>query len=299
MSKDGGNWCKVDCVLRTQVVLGESPVWDPRDKVLYWVNILGQDIHRFYPDTGVNETFHLPQFVSSVALRQQGGLIITLKNAFAFFDPDTGQLDLLDSPEPDKPDNRFNDGKCDRQGRFWAGTMNHLQCDAPSGSLYRFDPDRRTTRMRCDVSCSNGLGWSPDNRVMYFAESFRHCIYAFDFDAADGTLSNQRVFASMDKNSGGVPDGLTVDAEGCVWNAQVGLGRVVRYSPTGDVDRIIELPVPRPTSCIFGGDNLDVLYVTSATETMTEEQIAQAPLSGGLFAIYPGVRGLPEPRFAG
>ncbi len=294
-----GRWTKVDCVLRTQVDLGESPLWDPRDKVLYWVDILGQDIHRFHPDSGANETFHLPQFVSSVALRQQGGLIVTLKNAFAFFDPDTGQLDLLDSPEPDKPDNRFNDGKCDRQGRFWAGTMNHVQCDAASGSLYRFDPDRRITSMRSHVSCSNGLGWSPDNRVMYFAESFRHSIYAFDFDAAQGTLSNQRVFASMDTNADGVPDGLTVDAEGCVWSAQVGLGRVVRYTPVGDVDRILELPVPRPTSCIFGGDNLDVLYVTSATETMNAAQIAQAPLSGGLFAVYPGVRGLPEPRFAG
>ncbi len=134
---------------------------------------------------------------------------------------------------------------------------------------------------------------------MYHSESFCHNIYAFDFDASVGTLSNQRLFASVDKNSGGFPDGLTVDAEGCVWSAQPVLGRLVRYSPAGHVDSIIEFPVPRPTSCTFGGDNLDVLYVTSARETMTAEQLARAPLSGSLFAVHVGVHGLPEPRFAG
>ena len=299
MSKGQGNWSKIDCVLKAQAVIGESPLWDRHGNVLFWVDIANQEIYRFHPDSGVNDTFRLPYLVTSVALRQHGGLIITVKHGFAFYDPDTGQLDLLGNPEPEKPDNRFNDGKCDRQGRFWAGTMNHVQWDAPSGCLYRFDPDKRITCMRSAVTCSNGLGWSPDDRVMYYVESFRHCIYAFDFDAAAGTLSNPRVFASVEEHSGGCPDGLTVDADGCVWNAQVGLGRVVRYTPDGNVDGIIELPVPRPTSCIFGGDNLDVLYVTSATETMSRGQLAQAPLSGSLFAVYPGVRGLPETPFAG
>ena len=299
MSKGQNTWSKVDCVLRTQSILGESPIWDPHDKVLFWVDIEAHDIHRFHPDSGVNDTFHLPQIVSSVALRQQGGLIITVKDNFAFFDPDTGKLDLLGGPNLDMSESRFNDGKCDRQGRFWAGTMNLVQYDAPSGNLYRFNPDGRITRALSQVRLSNGLGWSPDNRVMYFAESFRHCIHAFDFDADEGTISNQRVFASLDEKSNGVPDGLTVDAEGCVWSAQPGLGQIVRYSPTGEVERVIELPVPRPTSCTFGGERLDVLYVTSAAETLTAEQVAQAPLSGSLFAAYPGVRGLPETRFAG
>ena len=263
------------------------------------MDIEAHNIHRFHPESGVNDTFHLTQIVSSVALRQQGGLIVTLKDRFAVFNPDTATLDLLGGPQLDMSESRFNDGKCDRQGRFWAGTMNLVQFDAPSGNLYRFDPDGRITRTLSQVRLSNGLGWSPDNRVMYFAESFRHCIHAFDFDPAEGTISNQRVFATVDENSTGVPDGLTVDAEGCVWSAQPGLGQVVRYSPTGDVERVIELPVPRPTSCIFGGEHLDVLYVTSATETLTAEQLAHSPLSGSLFAVYPGVHGLPEPRFAG
>ncbi len=299
MSKGQNTWSKVDCVLRTQSILGESPIWDPHDKVLFWVDIEAHDIHRFHPDSGVNDTFHLPQIVSSVALRQQGGLIITVKDNFAFFDPDTGKLDLLGGPDLDMSESRFNDGKCDRQGRFWAGTMNLVQYDAPSGNLYRFNPDGRITRALSQVRLSNGLGWSPDNRVMYFAESFRHCIHAFDFDADEGTISNQRVFASLDEKFNGVPDGLTVDAEGCVWSAQPGLGQIVRYSPTAKVECVIELPVLRPTSCTFGGDRLDVLYVTSAAETLTAEQVAQAPLSGGLLAVYPGVHGLPEPRFAG
>ncbi len=299
MSKGQKTWSKVDCVLRTQAILGESPIWDPHEKVLFWVDIEAHDIHRFHPDSGVNDTFHLPQIVSSVGLCQQGGLIATVKDNFAFFDPDTGQLDLLGGPSLDMSESRFNDGKCDRQGRFWAGTMNLVQYDAPSGNLYRFNPDGRITRTLSQVKLSNGLGWSPDDRVMYFAESFRHCIHAFDFEADEGTISNQRVFASLDENSNGVPDGLTVDAEGFVWSAQPGLGRIVRYSPTAEVDCVIELPVTRPTSCTFGGGGLDVLYVTSATETLTAEQVAQAPLSGSLFAVYPGVRGLPEPRFAG
>ena len=299
MSKPQHNGCKVDCVLKSQAILGESPIWDSTEKVVYWVDIEAHNIHRFHPNSSVNDTFHLSQIVSSVALRQQGGLIITVKDNFAYFNPDTGTLDLLGGPQLDMLECRFNDGKCDRQGRFWAGTMNLVHYDAPSGNLYRFDPDGRITRTLSHVRLSNGLGWSPDNRVMYFVESFRHCIHAFDFDSAEGTISNQRVFASVDENSTGVPDGLTVDAEGCVWSAQPGLGQVVRYSPTGAVECVIELPVPRPTSCTFGGENLDVLYVTSATETLTAEQLAQAPLSGSLFAVYPGVHGLPEPRFAG
>jgi sugar lactone lactonase YvrE len=153
--------------------------------------------------------------------------------------------------------------------------------------------------MKTSVICANGLGWSPDNRVFYFTESFRYGIYAYNFNPATENISNRRLFASIDRNSDGFPDGLTVDEEGYVWSVHNAVGRVVRYSPSGAIDRVIEIPVPRPTSCIFGGDELDVLYITSARETMTSEEIAQAPLSGSLFAVKPGVKGLPEPYFTG
>jgi sugar lactone lactonase YvrE len=289
----------VECVVKTQAIVGESPVWSPREQVLYWVDITGQKIHRFNPKTGVNDTFSLPQPVTAVGLRRKGGLVVTLRKDFAFFDPESGALKLLSDPEKEKPYDRFNDAKCDRQGSFWAGTMDGVQWNVPSGSLYRLQPDGKVTRMQGDCICANGLAWSPDDRLFYFTESFRYGIYVYDFSPEAGSIANRRLFASVDPKAGGFPDGLTVDAEGFVWSVHNAIGRVVRYSPAGETDRVIEMPVPRPTSCIFGGENLDVLYVTSATETMTPAQIAEAPLSGGLFAVVPGVRGLPEPEFAG
>ncbi len=290
---------QIDCVVKAEAIVGESPVWSREQQVLYWVDITGQKIHRFRPETGINDTFDLPQPVTCVALRKGGRLIMTLKKNFAFFDPATQQIQMLSNPEPDQADNRFNDGKCDRQGRFWAGTMNNVNWDAASGSLYRLDPDTKATRMQAETVCSNGLGWSPDNRVMYFVESFRYAIFAYDFDAATGGISNRQLFASVDKKWGGFPDGLTVDADGCIWSVHNAVGRVVRYTPAGSVDRVIQMPVPRPCSCIFGGDNLDVLYVTTARETLHADQLAEYPLSGSLFAVHPGVRGLPESQFAG
>lgn len=293
------NQSQVECVVKAEAIVGESPLWSPHERVLYWVDITGQKIHRFNPRSAVNDTFHLPQPVTSVGLREKGGLVITLRKDFAFFNPETGDLKLLSDPEEDKPYDRFNDAKCDRQGRFWAGTMDDVKWNTPNGALYRLDPDTKVTCMKTSVICANGLGWSPDNLVFYFTESFRYGIYAYDFNPATGNISNRCLFASIDRNADGFPDGLTVDEEGYVWSVHNAIGRVVRYSPSGAVDRVIEIPVPRPTSCIFGGDHLDVLYITSARETMTAEEIAQAPLSGSLFAVKPGVKGLPEPYFAG
>ncbi len=289
----------VDCVVREQAIVGESPVWCPQEKKLFWVDITGQKIHRFDPSSGKNETFHLPEPVTALALRAKGGLVLSLKKDFALFDLESQALTYIGNPEKNKPDNRFNDAKCDRQGRFWAGTMGNVHWDAPTGALYRLDPDRTITCHQGNVICANGMGWSPDNRTMYFTESFRYAVYAYDFDAAAGALSNRRVFASLDRTTGGFPDGLTVDAEGFVWSVHNAIGKVVRYTPAGEVEREVVLPVPRPCGCSFGGENLDVLYITTARETLTPEQIARYPLSGSLFAAAPGVRGSAEPFFAG
>jgi sugar lactone lactonase YvrE len=177
--------------------------------------------------------------------------------------------------------------------------MGDVHWDSPVGSLYRFDPDATIHRMEDGICCSNGLGWSPDSKTLYFAESFRHRIYAYEFDAATGSISNRRVFASLDSDCGAFPDGLTVDAEGFVWSAQPVYGRLVRYDPMGAIERIIELPVSRGTSCMFGGDNLDVLYVTTMRDTLTAEQLAEEPLAGSLLALRPGVKGIAETPFAG
>jgi sugar lactone lactonase YvrE len=289
----------VECVLRIEAIVGESPVWSVREQALYWVDILGQKIHRFHPDSGGNETFDLPDQVTCVALRDRGGLVITLRRNFALYDPATGKLEMLMDPEPEQRANRFNDGKVDRQGRFWAGTMNDVDWYAPSGSLYRLDPDKVVTKMHGDVACANGLGWSPDNRIFYFGESFRYAIFAYDFDPATGQIAGRRLFATIDHSKGAFPDGLTVDAEGGVWSVHNAVGQVVRYDLAGSVTAIIEMPVPQPTSCMFGGEKLDTLYITTSRQNMTAQQLADAPLSGSLFAVRPGVAGLAEPYFAG
>ena len=290
----------IHCALRSEPICGESPVWSVREQALYWVDNVAGKIHRFHPARGTDEVFALPQQeVNCLGLRQDGGLVLTLRQNFAYYHPSTGHLDELMNPEPNRPYDRFNDGKVDRRGRFWAGTMHDTQWDAPTGSLYRFDPGARVTRVQGDVVCANGLGWSPDNRTFYFGESFRYAIFAYDFDLDTGGLANRRVFTTIDRTGGAFADGLTVDAEGNVWSVHNMAGRVVRYTPRGEITGIVKLPVPQPTSCIFGGPNLDTLYITTSRQGMTAEQLAAAPLSGSVFAVCPRVAGLPEPYFAG
>jgi sugar lactone lactonase YvrE len=289
----------VQCVLKWDAIVGESPHWHPQEQRLYWIDIQGRKVHRFAPESGRNETFDLPDLVTSLAFRKKGGLLLTLRKELAFFDPDSGKLEILATVEADKPGNRFNDGHVDPQGRFWAGTMGDPAWDQPVGSLYRFDQNQMLTRMCADVICSNGTAWSPDGRTMYYTESFRYAIFAYDFDAATGALANRRTFAEIDRALGAFPDGLCVDAEGCVWSNQVGIGRIVRYDPGGRIERQIEFPVPRAVGCTFGGDDLGTLFVTSARETMTPRQLREAPLSGSVFAVKVNVKGRAATPFDG
>jgi sugar lactone lactonase YvrE len=289
----------VECVFSTKATIGEGPMWSVKEQRLYWVDIPEKKAHIFNPADGSNQTFELPDLVTCAVPRSSGGLALTLRKSVAFFDPTTGKVEVLPDAEPDKPGNRFNDGKCDRQGRLWAGTMGDVDWDSPVGSLYRFDANRKLMRMEERVCCSNGLGWSPDSKTFYFAESFAYKIHAYDFDAATGSIRNRRLFASLEGKGGAFPDGLTVDSEGFVWSAQPVFGRLVRYDPKGAIERILELPVSRGTSCIFGGKNLDVLYVTTMRGTLTEAQLAEEPLAGSLLALRPGVRGIAEVPFAG
>jgi sugar lactone lactonase YvrE len=286
-----------DCVQRIAATCGESPMWSVREQALYWTDNLAGSIHRLEPESGRDQSFVLGQDVMAVGLREGGGLVLALAKQLAFYEPG-GELELLMGVERDQPRNRFNDGKVDRRGRYWVGTMNDIDWDKPSGSLYRLDPGLELSRLQGAVVCANGLGWSPDDRTFYFGESFRYAIFAYDFDPDAGALSARRVFATVDRGSGAFPDGLTVDAEGGVWSVQNGAGRVVRYAPDGGVTHEVEVPLPQPTSCIFGGRDLDVLYITTSRQNMTPEQLARYPLSGSVFAVRPGLSGVPEPLFA-
>lgn len=288
---------QIDCIVQGRNRLGESPVWSSRQQRIYWVDSRRPAAFRLDPVTGVVETVPLPALVGSIGLRSAGGLVAALQTGFHTLNFDTGALDLIGDPESDQPENRFNDGRCDRRGRFWAGTMNDVRRD-PTGSLYRLDPDRSCTWIRGDIIVPNSICWSPDDRVMYFADTYRERIMTYAFSADDGTIGDMRLLVDTRGNKGR-PDGSTVDAEGFLWNAEFGGGRVVRYAPNGRVDRVVPLPVTQPSSCAFGGSRLDVLYVTSATQRLTPEQLEAQPLAGGLFAIDVGVSGLPEPEYGG
>lgn len=285
---------EIETVLHLQSPLGEGPRWNAEEQRFYWVDIDSGIFYRLDPKTGEYETFTIGQELGCLAFRASGGLVLGARDGLAFWRPDE-PLQWIASPEPGKPGARFNDGVVDRQGRLWAGTMTE---EGASSSLYRLDPDLSLHTMETGVMISNGIGWSPDDRTMYYADSGRQTIYRYDFDPASGTIANRRVFAS---NAGqvGDPDGLTVDAEGFVWCAHCFGGKVVRYDPDGKIAETILLPTHATTACTFGGENLDELYVTTARRLLSAGQRLAEPGGGDLFRVRVSARGLPEPFFAG
>jgi L-arabinonolactonase len=291
---------EVQCVVDAKAALGEGTFWDTRENVLWWVDIWAPSIHRYDPANGENRSWRAPEYLGCLATRKGGGLVVTMTSGFCFFDPATHRFDPITDPEADIADTRFNDGKTDRQGRFWSGSM----FEAPGkparkiGSLYRLDPDLSCHKMVDGIGCSNGLAWSPDGRTMYHTDSHTTLVWAWDFDVSSGSIENRRVFIDV-AETGGVVDGSTVDAEGCYWTTLPVTGKVCRYDPDGQLMRTIQLPTDLPTCVGFGGKDLDVLYCTSAVLRRTPEAIKGAALAGGLFAIDAQVKGLPETPFAG
>jgi sugar lactone lactonase YvrE len=285
----------IDCIVRGPDELGECTVWDEREQLLWWVDIRAPALKSYNPANGGVQALALREVIGSFGLTRVGGMVAGMKSGLYLLDPHSGALDLLAAPEQNLPQNRFNDGRCDRAGRFWAGTMADGP-RAPAGSLYRLDPDGSCSRMQSHIHVPNSIAWSPDDRIMYFADTHVSLLWAYDYDLAHGTLRNERVFADC-TNRPGRPDGSCVDAEGCLWNAEYGGGRVVRYRADGRIDQVIELPVSNVTCCCFGGEKLDTLYISTARQKMSAEQIAREPLAGALFACRPGAQGLVEARF--
>jgi len=277
-------------------LLGEGPVWCPREQALYWVDIEGSAVHRHDWRTDRTEIWPMPEMVGSLALREGGGLVVALRGGISFLDTATRALTPIAAPHAGQTHLRFNDGKCDRQGRFWVGSMN-IGERAPHGTLYRLDPGGACTAVLTDIDIPNSLCWSPDGATMYFSDSPLHTMSAYPFDTATGTLGAGRVFARVAPPA--VPDGATVDAEGFVWCAHWGGWRVVRTAPDGTVDRVIDVPVAHPTSCAFGGPEMATLFVTSASAPLDDAGRQAQPLAGALMAMEVGARGIAEPRFAG
>ena len=275
-------------------ILGEGPVWCPRQQALYWVDIRCPAIRRFDHVSGRIDTWPMPELVGSFALAEDDRILVALSTELALFERASSTFEHVARPPSIGPDQRFNDGKCDRQGRFWVGSMNNVT-RAPEGVLYRLDPRGTLVGTLSGIRIPNSLAWSPDGRTMYFADSLLHTIYAYPFDPATGEQGAKRVFAKTTPPA--IPDGATIDSEGFLWSAEYDGWRLTRYAPDGRMDRIVELPVQRPTSCMFGGPDLDILYVTTATQRLTDAELARQPLAGALLALDVGVRGLPEARY--
>ena len=287
----------VSSVVPTTAFLGEGPSWLPNERKLALVDILAPAIIIADPRDGSFQSHPMPELVGAVVPRRRGGFVAAMQTGLKAVVLETGAGTKIAAGEETKQGNRFNDGKCDRRGRFWAGTL-AIDTTPGHGSLYRLDPDGRCTCVESGFHVSNGLGWSPDDRTFYFTDSGAKRIYAYDFDIETGVLANRRVFVEVPEGSG-APDGMAVDADGFVWSAHWDGWCITRYDPQGRVDRVINLPVPRPTSCAFGGPDFTTLYVTSARIRLSVQQLAEAPLSGSVFAIQTGVKGLPEVPFAG
>ncbi len=286
---------QVTCVADVKAVLGEGPVWVARERALYWVDINGRKVFRL-DEQGAVRSWDMPARIGCLAPRAGGGFIGGTDQGLAWIDLETGRIDIFANPEADLADNRFNDGKVDRRGRFWAGTMDNRERQA-SGTLYRLDADMSLVAIDQGYRVTNGPAFSPDGSRMYENDSALQVTYVFDIDKA-GNVANRRQFA-RDGTGDGYPDGMTVDADGCLWIAFWDGWCVRRFSPGGELLATIELPVQRPTSCAFGGAGLDRLFVTSASRDLEGTELARQPLAGGLFAVDVGAHGIAELPFAG
>ena len=289
---------EVEHVLSVQSEAGESPHWDAEEQALYWTDVVDPHLYKYTPADEEFKTIPIDIPVTGLGLRQSGGMVVAAKSGLFLLDAQLSQPDLVIDPEKDKTNVRFNDGLVDPQGRYWAGTLNEVDFSASDGSLYRLDPDGTLHLMDSGLKGPNGIAWSPDHRTMYLVDSFAQKIYAYDYEPDAGHISNRRVFAEVPADSG-APDGLTVDSQGFVWNAHWGGWRVTRYDPSGSIEREIRLPVQNVTSCIFGGEDLGDLYITTAWFLLSEQDRLAQPLAGDLFRYRPGVSGLPDPKYAG
>ena len=287
----------VDLLSDARARLGEAPVWDAEAGCVRWIDCIGRRLHRYDLAAGATASVDVGEAIHSIGPSGDGGLVAAMASGFGLLDPETGAFTPLSRPEAARPDYHFNDGKCGPDGRFWAGTMPRNYTGA-GGRLFRLGPGGASAQMADGFTVPNGPGWSPDGTVFYIADSPAGAIFRYAFDAEGGALGPRQV-AVEPGAAPGWPDGMAVDAEGCLWSARWDGGCVVRFTPGGAVDRIVDMPVSRPTSCAFAGPDLATLVVTSGTAGMDGAARAAEPHAGGLFAFDAGVKGAPVGTFAG
>lgn len=287
----------VERVGDVRALLGEGPVWDERESVLWWLDIPGETLHRYDPATENDETHDLGRQVGALVPRASGGLVLATPEGFVAFDWATKSESLIAPVEQDDATTRMNDGKCDRRGRFWAGTMAY-DARPGAGGFYRLDVDGSVVQAIDGVTISNGLAWTADDATLYYIDSPTGSVDVFDFDIEAGTIANRRSLVKI-AESDGLPDGMAIDAEGCLWVALFGGGAVHRYTPDGVLDAVLPVPASKVTCCAFAGDDLGDLYITTASLDMSDEELAAQPGAGGLFRCRPGATGTPVNSYAG
>ncbi|MEM7028405.1 MAG: SMP-30/gluconolactonase/LRE family protein [Chloroflexota bacterium] len=279
-------------------LVGEGPIWDEDAQVLYWIDILSSKLYVYDPVKKTNTEYDVGQHVGTVVPRKSGGVMLAVYRGFASFDLETQELKIINDPESHLDGNRFNDGKCDPAGRFWAGTMGYEK-PSTQGSLYRMDTDFEVRRILGNIGISNGIAWTQDNKTMYYADTVANQVWAFDYDIKTGDITNQRTVIRTTKETG-PPDGFTLDEEGMIWLAHYGGSSVRRWNPdTGEILQTITLPTRQITACAFGGKKLDTLFITSAAQQMSAEQLKAEPTAGNLFSVKVGVKGVPSIKFGG
>lgn len=280
-------------ILTARARLGECPLWNPADQLLYWVDIYNHRVHQFDPVTQHDRYFDVGDVVGPIAPAGRDRLIIAQRDRLAFLQTQTGEVTPILTVEADKPHNRFNDGKCDPQGRFWFGSISQVPHQA---NLYRYAPDGSLQLMEIELTNSNGLGWSPDGKTFYLTDSQHHRIYAYDFDGTTGDIKNRRTLIDL-SDAAFEPDGLTIDSEGHIWSAMWNGWCIIRFDPDGREVLRVDLPVQCPTSCTFGGEHLTDLYITTASVGLSQQEIEQGFYAGDLFRLQTDIAGLPAYPF--
>lgn len=282
-------------LFNAQNSLGEGPLWHPVEQRLYWVDIAEELILRSDQALTTYEKFQFDTMIGAFGFCPEGGLILATKQGFSRWQIGQDKPKVLWNPLPDRADVRMNDGKVDPAGRFWAGSMD---AEKQEGELYRYDPNGQQQTMLQNIGISNGIGWSLDGKTMYYTDSIQYTIFSFGFDLATGNISNQQSWVQLLEDGRGiVPDGLCVDADGCIWSAHWNGWEVVRYSPQGEPLLKIDVPAQQVTSCCFGGENMDLLLITSARIDLPQESLAGQPHAGDVFVFQTDTQGLPTNFF--
>lgn len=285
---------KAELLLKWDAVVGEGPIWDYRHNCLYWVDILRGHLYKYNPNSRENQVFTIGQYVGAAIPRSSEGLVVALHRGLGLFDEQRSNLTIIDDPESHLPQNRFNDGRVDAKGRLWAGTM-QVNPTEPRGNLYVLNTDRTIEHKLDNIHISNGLIWSADNQWFYYIDSLKGCVDCYRFDLETANIKYERQVITIAPEVG-VPDGMTIDAEGNLWVAIYDGGRIIAVDPQqGKIIEQIDVPAKKTSSCTFGGENLDTLYITTISENTDPEE---EPLAGSLFFVKPGVKGV-EANFYG